>query len=90
MSEKKYVQVGRLLKSKAGNEYISLGSEGNKNEKYDFEVQVMVKNAKGEKVALLKNPALFFSDPRREREDGSVPNIPEFILKNIGVTLGDE
>lgn len=91
MSEKtsSYLKLGELRKSKKGNEYIQLGNENadSSKSKYNFEVQVMVKNAQGEKVALLKNPRLFFSDPRKPRQDGTVPNTPEFILENIGLSL---
>jgi hypothetical protein len=90
MSEKsKFVKVGELRKSKAGNEYIMLGSENSQKPEYNFEVQVMVKNSKGEKVALVKNPRLFFNNPRRPKEDGTVPNVPDFILETVGFTLED-
>lgn len=86
MSEKqsKYIKVGEVRRSKKGSNYISLGSENPKKPEYNFEVQVMVKDAQGNKVALVRNPALFFSDPRRPKEDGTVPNIPDFIIENIG------
>jgi hypothetical protein len=87
MSETKFVQVGRIMRSKAGKEYISLGSENNKKEEYNFEVQLMVKNSKGEKVALVKNPAIFLNDPRRPKENGDVPNVPDFILHNLTLIL---
>lgn len=92
MSEKKsiYVKVGEVRRSKKGNNYISLGSENPKKPEYNFEVQVMVKNSKGEKVALVKNPTLFFNDPRQPKKDGTVPNVPDFILENIGFTLETE
>lgn len=85
----KFIKIGELRKSKKGKQYIALGSENPdpQKTKYNFEVQLLVKDAKGDKVAVVKNPTLFFADPRREREDGSVPNIPDFILDNIGFIL---
>ena len=88
MSENsKFVKVGELRKSHKGTEYIMLGSSNPKKPEYDFEVQVMVKNSKGEKVALVKNPQLYFFDPRTPKRDGSVPNPPAFILETIGFYL---
>jgi hypothetical protein len=90
MSDKKnYVKVGEIRKSKAGKEYLQLGSENPKNPKYNLEVQVMIKDAEGNKVALVKNPSLFFSNPRRPKEDGTVPNIPDFILETVGLFVDE-
>lgn len=86
----KFVKVGELRQSKKGNKYLQLGSENPKNPKYNFEVQVMIKDSEGNKVALIKNPALFFSDPRRPKQDGSVPNIPDFILETVGFSLEEQ
>lgn len=90
MSEKKYVKIGEVRKSKKGNNYIQIGSENPKKPEYNIEVQIMVKNAKGEKVALVKNPVVFFNDPRRPKEDGTVPNVPDFILETLTLTLDSE
>jgi len=82
-----FLKVGEVRKSKKGTKYLQLGSENSKKPEYNFEVQVLVKDAKGNKIAVVKNPALFFNDPRRPKQDGSVPNIPDFILETVSVRL---
>lgn len=82
MSQEKKVGVklGQLLKSKAGNDYIRLGDTNQKDEKFNYTVDIRITKANGEKV-VLKNPSVFLSDPRKNAKNPE--KIPSFVLSDL-------
>lgn len=86
---KTYTKIGTVLEGQYGP-YIILGSSKNKDPKYDFEVQVLVKNAKGEKVKLVKNPLLSLYDPRnRTDKDGNPRKVPDSVKFEVSIVTED-
>ncbi len=84
--KKKYTNLGVVWKGEYGP-YITFGKTNSKDEQYNFEVQLMVKNSKGEKVALVKNPIVSLYDPRNnQKRDTS--KLPESLLYEV--TLKEE
>lgn len=84
-SKKKYTKIGAVLKGDYGP-YVILGNTRAKDQKYNYDVQVMVKGADGNKLALVKNPILTLRDPRTiTRKDGSTPNVPESVLYELSI-----
>lgn len=89
MPKKKYTKLGVVWEGEYGP-YVRLGESKSKNEQYNFEVQIMVKNSKGEKVALVKNPVLSLFDPRKnEKRAGNVPEKLKYELM-LAEELKDE
>lgn len=79
---KKYTKLGVILEGQYGP-FMVLGSTKGKEE-YQYEVQVMVKNSKGEKVALAKNPLISLYDPRkRQVEEGKERKVPDNLLFEV-------
>lgn len=85
MSEKKYknTQIGTMWKGPNGRQFIKLGDVNNPKEKYRFEVQILVKNSQGEKVAVLKNPYINLYDPRNNEKR---QNVPEKLMFELSVS----
>lgn len=84
MSEKKYknTRIGTMWKGKNDRKFIKLGDDSNQNEKYNYEVQILVKNSQGEKVALIKNPFVNLYDPRNNEDR----NVPEKLLFELSIS----
>jgi hypothetical protein len=62
MAKNKYTKIGAVIQGEYGP-FLVLGNTKSKDEKYNYEVQVMVKKADGTKV-VVKNPLLSLFDPR--------------------------
>ncbi len=78
--KKKYTKIGNIWEGKFGP-YAQLGDNKNKNQDYNFDVKIMVKNAKGDKVLDVVNGAIQLQDPRkRPVKEGQKPrNVPESL-----------
>ncbi len=88
MSNKKYVDLGVVWDGQYGP-YLSFGRSNAKDEKYNFEVQILVKDSKGNKITVVKNPRVSLRDPRRnEKRDAS--KIPEKLLYEVTLVQDEE
>jgi len=71
--DKKYTKIGSIWQGKYGP-VLFTGDEKAQNPDYQFEVQILVKDGKGNKKTVVKNPVLSLKDPREfENRAGKVP-----------------
>lgn len=90
MAKKKYTKIGAVLKGEYGP-FIVLGDENNQNPKYQYDVQIMVKNGAGEKVSHVKNGTLSLKDPRTFTDrDGNPRKVNEKVLFEISIVEDSE
>ena len=61
----KYRKIGSVFKGKTGP-FIALGDSKSKNEKYNFTVEIVVKDNQGKVIAEQKNGFINLNDPRKE------------------------
>lgn len=82
MSQKKYkyTKVGAVLKGENGP-YIVLGNDRSKSAKYNYSVEMIVRDSEGNVLTTLKNGILSTSDPRKR------PNITEEEASKISSKL---
>lgn len=72
-SKKKYIKLGAVLDNGKGP-FLVLGDTKSNNEKYRFDVQIQVRNSKGEVVTKVVNPLISFFDPRKSKQqEGKEP-----------------
>lgn len=82
IKKNKYTRVGQVLKGKDGGSYITLGNDRNKDPKYNYSVELTVRNSAGEVVAKQTDGYLSVFDPR----DGqNADNVPDFVLFDISM-----
>lgn len=81
MSQPKYTQIGQVLKSKKGKDYIRLGNPNAKSDKYKYDVKVMVTDSAGNKTMMV-NPSIFLFDPRQGK-NGETKTVPDYILRDL-------
>ncbi len=82
-SKFRYVRLGSVLKNKDGEgSYIALGNTKAKEDKYNFSVELTVKDAAGNVVATQKNGYVSVFDPRTSRE-----NVPEHVLFELSLRM---
>ena len=85
MAKKKYTKIGAVLKGDNGP-FIVMGNERAKDAKYNYDVQIMVKDSEGNKITLVKNPLISLRDPRTiVKKDGTNPKVPEVILFELSI-----
>ena len=79
----KYTRVGTVLASKneGGGSYIALGDPKNENEKYQYSVEIIVRDAKGAIVKQQTNGFISCYDPRRNRD-----NVPDMVLFELSLS----
>jgi hypothetical protein len=83
-TKNKYVRLGTVLKSKEGEgSYIALGSTRAKDPKYNFDVDVTVRDASGKVVAKQTNGFLSVFNPRSI--EGR--KVPDSVLFDISLKL---
>lgn len=80
----KYTRLGQVLKGKDGGSYITLGNDRNKDPKYNYSVEVTVRNSSGEVVAKQTDGYLSVFDPRTDGH-GNRGDIPDFVLFDIAM-----
>lgn len=81
--QKKYTKIGAVLKGQYGP-FIVMGNDRANKPEYKYEVQIMVRDAQGNQVVLVKNPMVKLQDPRSfVREDGTSPNVPDKIMYDL-------
>lgn len=86
-----FQEIGTLWEGeKDGKPYrfISLGNSKG-NESYRLDVSIKVVNAKGETVAILKNPNVSLLEPRKVKKDGTPINVPKNLKYKLSVKLGE-
>lgn len=75
---KKYTKVGTVMSKKDNTGvFVALGNDRAKNKKYQFFVELVVKDADGNQVATTRNGILSVQDPRKR------PGITEEQLSKI-------
>lgn len=81
----KWHKVGAVIKKKNGKGVcVITGNANAKDPKYQFNVEVTIKNAEGKKLASFTNGLLTVSDPRKR------PGITEADLAKIPASLVSE
>lgn len=76
----KYTKIGAVLKGKSGP-YIVLGNDKAKNTKYNYTVEMIVRDGEGNVVSSTKNALLSTLDPRKR------PGIKEEEVARISSSL---
>lgn len=86
---KRYDKVGTVLKNKKdGGKFIILGNTKNKNEQYNYSVDVRVTSSDGT-VRVFKNPLIGLQDPRTKKGvDAS--KIPDNLVAELVITTTTE
>jgi predicted MPP superfamily phosphohydrolase len=83
--KKKYTKIGAVLKGQYGP-FVVLGNDKAKDDKYNYDVQIMVKNAAGDKLALVKNPMLTLKDPREFLDkDGNPRQVNDKVMYELSI-----
>lgn len=81
----KWHKVGAVIKKKNGKGVcVITGNSNAKDPKYNFSVELTIKNAEGQKVATVSNPLFTVSDPRKR------PGITESDAAKIPASLVSE
>jgi hypothetical protein len=90
MSKNKYIKVGIVRNGEYGA-FISTGETRNKNEKYNYNVELRVTDADGKQVALMKNPLISVQDPRENPNitPERAAKIPDWLLKELYVKISE-
>lgn len=83
--KKKYTKIGAVLKGQYGP-FVVLGNAKSKDAKFNYDVQIMVKNTSGDKLALVKNPILMLKDPRDFLDkDGNPRQVNEKVMYELSI-----
>lgn len=79
----KFVAVGQIWAKKddSGKSYIRFGNNRNKDPKYNYTVEVVVKDASGKEVLRVENPFLNVSSPHPAAQE-RVPG----LLAELSIT----
>jgi hypothetical protein len=59
-------KIGVVLRGKDGRPFIKLGSTNNRNEKYNYSVEITVKDNNGQVISKQSDGFLNLIDPRKE------------------------
>ncbi len=82
---KKYTEIGTVLKNKKdGGKFIVLGSTKNKNEQYNYSVDVRVTKSDGT-TQVFKNALVGLQDPRT-RKGADASKIPDVLVAKLVIT----
>lgn len=79
----KFTKIGAIME-KDGKTFVVLGNTRSTNKKYNFDVEITVKDSEGKVVAKAKNGFLSLKDPRAN------PNLKEGQLEKIPVSIKRE
>lgn len=85
-NKKKYIKVGTVMKKKDGtSNFLALGQSNPKNPKYNFTVEITIKDATGAVVGQTTNGILSIQNPRKRPgiSEEQAARIPANILSEI-------
>lgn len=90
--QSKYVKIGNVIKTKKGGFALALGNDRAKDDKWNFSVDISVKDAKGNVVYTQSNGFLNLFDPRKRpnASEEDVARVPEALKFEVTAIRDEE
>ena len=86
----KFTKIGTIMK-KDGKPFVVLGNTHSTNKKFNYDVEITVKDSDGNVVAKAKNGFLSLKDPRENPnlKEGQLEKIPEHVKHELILATDD-
>lgn len=90
MAKNKYVKIGIVRSGEYGS-FVTTGETRNKNEKYNYNVEIRVTDSEGKQVLLVKNPLINVQDPRENPNitPERAAKIPDWLMKELFIKVAE-
>lgn len=88
----KFVKIGNVIRNKHGKEALALGDNRNRDPKYNFSVEVIVRDNEGKEVHRQKDGFLNFHDPRKNPNitPERLAKLPEALFREVTAVAASE